>query len=297
MSNDEVVEELGDRIRLEDGAVAWPAQLVRRCACARLRDRLSRGLGGVDVADSPRGASRVAGCAVDRRQREPVRVGRPLRRAQAGGRGDRQLERAAREVSVEAVSLPTRRSQAAPQAAPGRRLRVRPSPRRSPRIGELARAAQAGTSPGRGSRSRRRRLRGGRAPRGPRRRCGSSWRRRPAVPDRAAAGRRRCRRASAGGSRAGVAREARSARSLTTDLSLAVGHERRARAPRAPAASVSSHFTPTWTFRKRAGDAPWETCACWPGWPLPQFVRPCIVHSSGPATRSSEPQKTGVIPV
>jgi len=32
--------------------------------------------------------------------------------------------------------------------------------------------------------------------------------------------------------------------------------------------------TPTWTFRNRAGAAPWLTCACWPGCPLPQLVRP-----------------------
>src|SRR5581483_1312837 len=56
-------------------------------------------------------------------------------------------------------------------------------------------------------------------------------------------------------------------------------------------------FTPIWTSRKRAGEAPCETCALWPGWPFPQLVRPCMCHSSGPATRSSEPQKTGVTPV
>ena len=32
--------------------------------------------------------------------------------------------------------------------------------------------------------------------------------------------------------------------------------------------------TPTWTLRKRPGAAPWLTCACWPGCPLPQFVSP-----------------------
>ena len=54
---------------------------------------------------------------------------------------------------------------------------------------------------------------------------------------------------------------------------------------------------PTCTLRKRAGEAPCETCACWPGWPLPQFVSPPRTHSSGPATPSSEAQKTGVWPV
>jgi hypothetical protein len=32
--------------------------------------------------------------------------------------------------------------------------------------------------------------------------------------------------------------------------------------------------TPIWTPRKRDGAAPCDTCAPWPGWPLPQFVRP-----------------------
>src|SRR5207245_7866359 len=55
--------------------------------------------------------------------------------------------------------------------------------------------------------------------------------------------------------------------------------------------------TPTWTLRNRAGAAPWLTCACCPGWPLPQFVKPYSTQLSGPATASSEPQKTGVTPV
>jgi len=37
------------------------------------------------------------------------------------------------------------------------------------------------------------------------------------------------------------------------------------------------HFpTPTWTFRKRAPDTPWPTCAPWLGSPLPQFGVPSI---------------------
>src|SRR5439155_258562 len=60
----------------------------------------------------------------------------------------------------------------------------------------------------------------------------------------------------------------------------------------------SAHdLIPTCTPRNRAGDVPCETCAPCPGCPLPQFVTPCSTHSSGPATPSSEPQKTGVIPV
>ena len=37
---------------------------------------------------------------------------------------------------------------------------------------------------------------------------------------------------------------------------------------------AAQDFTPIWTSRNRAGAAPWETCALWPGWPLPQFVSP-----------------------
>src|SRR5207344_279469 len=52
--------------------------------------------------------------------------------------------------------------------------------------------------------------------------------------------------------------------------------------------------TPTSTSRNRACAAPCETCASCPGWPFPQFVSPKSFHSSGPATASSLPQKTGV---
>src|SRR6185312_11341692 len=33
---------------------------------------------------------------------------------------------------------------------------------------------------------------------------------------------------------------------------------------------------PTWTLRSRAGEAPCETCACCPGWPLPQLISHAI---------------------
>src|SRR5207302_8192297 len=55
-------------------------------------------------------------------------------------------------------------------------------------------------------------------------------------------------------------------------------------------------LTPTWTLRNRAGAAPCETCAVWPGWPLPQLVSPNSRHESWPAIASREPQKPGVIP-
>src|SRR5206468_11990401 len=54
--------------------------------------------------------------------------------------------------------------------------------------------------------------------------------------------------------------------------------------------------TPTWTSRKRAGAAPWETWATCPGSPLPQFKRPHSRHSELEQTPSSEPQNSGVNP-
>src|SRR5919197_4069535 len=59
-----------------------------------------------------------------------------------------------------------------------------------------------------------------------------------------------------------------------------------------------AHFiTPTWTLRNRAGAAPCDTWALWPGCPLPQLVSPYSCHDSRPAIASSEPQNCGVIPV
>ena len=57
------------------------------------------------------------------------------------------------------------------------------------------------------------------------------------------------------------------------------------------------HRTPTWTFRKRAGDAAWPTRATCPGWPLPQLGVPYTVHSSRPPTASHDPQNSVVMPV
>ena len=94
--------------------------------------------------------------------------------------------------------------------------------------------------------------------------------------------------------RGGEARQA-GALGLDEDVGL-VAVERGERALRELEALAHAR-TPTCTSRKRPGAAPCETCACWPGWPLPQFVSPVSTHSSGPATPSSEPQKTGVTPV
>ena len=60
---------------------------------------------------------------------------------------------------------------------------------------------------------------------------------------------------------------------------------------------VAHDRMPTLTWRNRAGGAPCETWALCPGWPFPQFVRPPIVHSSLPASASSEPQNSGVTPM
>src|SRR5215216_671889 len=60
---------------------------------------------------------------------------------------------------------------------------------------------------------------------------------------------------------------------------------------------VAHERTPTSTSRNRAGDAPCDMCAPWPGCPFPQFVMPMTTHSSGPAIASIERQNGGVIPV
>ena len=288
-----VVEELGDRVRLEDGAVLRRRRLLRVARPRGLRDRLLGSLGRVHVADSPRGAGRVAGRAVDRGQGEPVRVGRPLRCAQAGARCDRELDHAAREVPVQAVvagrgDRSRRQARLVVGAERGRLLVV------AAHVGEL------------GGRGERREIRVGARARddvgcaanelGEALVVGSVGGRDAGPPvadepelDARVVDQRRLVHLLAGvpGEPGVLGRD--------DDLGLVAGDEAE-RALR-ELESLAHAFTPTWTFRNRAGDAPCETCACWPGWPLPQFVRPCITHSSGPATRSSEPQKTGVTPV
>ncbi len=65
-----------------------------------------------------------------------------------------------------------------------------------------------------------------------------------------------------------------------------------------PAGMRGYHWpTPTWTFRKRAGAAPWPTrCVCI-GSPLPQFGTPHSRHSASPQMASQLPQNSGVMPV
>ena len=69
--------------------------------------------------------------------------------------------------------------------------------------------------------------------------------------------------------------EAREARALSLDDRLdAVALRRGDRTLRELEDARHEGATPTWTLRKRPGAAPWLTCACWPGCPLPQFVSP-----------------------
>src|SRR4029453_3952959 len=87
--------------------------------------------------------------------------------------------------------------------------------------------------------------------------------------------------------------EAREQRALAHDggLRLALGEAQR---PLGELQRVEfGQATPTWTSRKRAGAAPWETTMTCPGSPLPQLVRPHSRHSSGPQTASRLPQKRG----
>ena len=220
----------------------------------------------------------------------------------------------AREVAVE-LEVPggadrrRRRSRAWPSA------RAWPSPRRS----RSARGARPATQVGRRRDPRSRLATSSAARRASSARPSSSVRFVVATPTAARARRgagRSCRRSASAGAppsrRSARTRSARRRRRPPRRPRRARARARRSRAlahsapgpakptPPLPAASVepTAHdLTPTWTLRNRAGDAPCETCACWPGWPLPQFVSPYITHSSGPATRSSEPQKTGVTPV
>ena len=64
----------------------------------------------------------------------------------------------------------------------------------------------------------------------------------------------------------------------------------RARARRARWRLGVGHATPTWTSRKRAGAAPWETSMTWPGSPLPQFSAPHSRHSGASRPRRARPR-------
>ena len=167
----EVVEQLCERVGLEHRAVAGGPDLLAPRVREALATASSATSAGSISPGAPGGALRIPRCAVVRREREAGRIGGPLRRAQAGGRRDRELGNPAREVSVEIEVARLRRSRRR-RGGPGPRLRGTPSPRRirpAPGRRPAGRAAA-----GRGSRSRwpGRRPRGGRARRGPRRRCG-----------------------------------------------------------------------------------------------------------------------------
>ena len=92
-------------------------------------------------------------------------------------------------------------------------------------------------------------------------------------------------------------REPREPGALREDDDLGLLLRRRCERRLGDLAGEGHELTPISTPRNRHGAAPCETCAPWPGWPLPQFVRPYIRHDSGPPTASSEPQNRGVIPV
>ncbi len=93
------------------------------------------------------------------------------------------------------------------------------------------------------------------------------------------------------------AREPRHQRSLADDRDLRVVARKRERALRDLERALRHvHATPTWTLRKRAGAAPWDTRIDCPGSPLPQLHRPTSRHSEAEQTASRLPQKRGVIP-
>ena len=290
----EVLEQLGDRVRLEHGAVARRARAPARRASARpSRPPRARSSAGRRRRRRQRSGSRSRRRRRRRRARAHRRVGHPLRGREAGGRGDRELDHAAREEAVDGRAPPRRsrpsRARAwssAPSAAVSSSSRRRRAARR---------AARAPGSPGRrralATRRRRARASAARPSSSVRLRRGDAG---APVADDAGARRPRCRSASAGAPPS-AAKRARPERSAVTTTSASSPLGARERALRELEAAAHA-LTPTWTSRKRAGDAPCETCACWPGWPLPQFVRPCSTHSSGPATRVERAPETGVTP-
>jgi hypothetical protein len=98
----EIVEQVGDRVRLEHGADDSRLEIGGVARAAALLDRLVRGRRRIEIGDAPARGRRVARCALVGREHEHRGVGRPLRDTEPCRRCDRQLGDRAREVAVEA---------------------------------------------------------------------------------------------------------------------------------------------------------------------------------------------------
>jgi hypothetical protein len=263
----EGIEQVGERVRLEHRAIRARLDLGRALRAHRLVRGLAGDGGGIDVGRAPRCLLGEAGTSLVGSHDERARVCHPLLDGDAGRRRDGKLGDRTGEEAVhrDFGSVDRRRRES--------RLVVRPE-----RCGCLVVALDFRRVGGSGEageglvlRRTARRIRGAlrklREPvavelvrRGDADACALD----DAESDDGVLDQRRLVYL-----RAGEAREAGAFR-VGDGFGVSVrGCERRARD-----FERAHDFTPTWTLRKRAGEAPCETCALCPGCPLPQFVRP-----------------------
>ena len=292
----EVLEQLGERVRLEHRAVG--ARLERlRAACRAAPSPPPRAptAAGSMPSVCPGRPARVARLAVrPRRARASSASVMRWYASTPAVDADRELGRAAREEPVAAraadASIAARRSRACSSGAERRRLRV-VQPSTSGSVGGGASPGKpssatdaSAASPARAASSRKRSW-------------SSAVRRRdadPAVADDAQRARLRSRSASAGAPRSREAREPR-ALGRGRHLGLVALARPRARAPR-PRASRSRRDADLDVAEARRRRAVRDVRAL-ARLALAAVRQPVQRHSSGPATASSEPQNCGVMPV
>ena len=265
----EVLEQLGERVGLEHGAVRARLHLGAASRGLGLAERLLRRLGGVDGADRDRLPFRVARDAFAGGERHDTGVGHPVLRGEPGGRGDGQLDDPARHVAVE-----LERPGGGDRPGGDLRLLGRRQRRRRLVVALHGRWLRGRSKAGERVVGRRGRCRLERPARelaqrlvvhAVRRSAADAAVTRHAQLDDVVLDERRLVHL-----RAGVAGEARE---LGVDDRLGLlARDGRERAFRE--VERGHGRTPTWTFRNRLAGAPCETCALWPGWPLPQFVSP-----------------------
>jgi hypothetical protein len=267
----EVLQQLANRIRSEDRAVRPRRQLVRVGRPARELGSFTCDRGGIDVSNRPRGLLRVARGAVGCGEREGHGVRGGLLAGKPGRGDDRNGCRAAREEPVDRHLT-----------GPGDRIGGEPSlVGRSESGGLLVVAVDVGELRGAGQRVQIRifgRSFGSLAR--PERELAEAI-----VVDQVGSGRADAVPADHAQEDADVldqsrlvhlrSGKSREARVLGLDDRFGAVALRRGNCPLGEVDRARHDgATPTWTFRNRAGAAPWLTCACWPGCPLPQLVRP-----------------------
>ena len=264
----EVVEEVGDGVRLEHAAVHARLELLCALRPRGLLRRLPRDGGRIYVGGAPGGVLGVPGAAVAGGDDERGCVRHSLLDRETRRRGDRELGGGAREEAVDGHfpgCVDRRRGTPCLLGGPERRclVVVTVDARRIRRRGEPRKGLVGRRALGRGGRASRElgepvavhSVRG--------RDAGSLAAHDSQRHDEVLDQRRLVH------FRAGEAGQAGALRVRNGFRFAAGGPERRAGdVERAHA------FTPTWTLRNRAGAAPCDTCALWPGCPLPQFVKP-----------------------